>query len=49
LGPIALLFAEDPNLYRVEPYAYIDGQKHETNLLPVFGDGRVHEVRVVLG
>lgn len=28
---------------------WIDEQRHDTNLLPVFGDGRVHEVRVVLG
>jgi cellobiose phosphorylase len=27
----------------------VDGQKHETNLLPVFGDEQVHEVKVVLG
>ncbi len=28
---------------------WIDGRERDTNLLPVLGDGRVHEVRVILG
>lgn len=28
---------------------HIDGQPHESNLLPVFSDGKTHDVRVVMG
>jgi cellobiose phosphorylase len=27
----------------------IDGKKHESNLLPVYSDGRIHRVEVILG